>query len=59
MSEAGRRSVRFSVGLGIKGGSMSIDEFNSTRWGPRMFAIYKGEKYPIAAMKRMKNDVSV
>lgn len=28
---------------------MGIDEFNSTRWRPRMFAMYKGEKYPIAA----------
>lgn len=28
---------------------MSIDEFHSTRWGCGMFAIYKGEKYPVAA----------
>ena len=28
---------------------MSINEFNNTRWGPKMFATYRGEKYPIAA----------
>ena len=28
---------------------MTIDEFNNTRWGPNMFAIYHGEKYPIVA----------
>jgi len=28
---------------------MSIDEFNSTRWGAGMFAVYQGEKYQIAA----------
>lgn len=28
---------------------MSIEEFNSTKWGGGMFAMYHGEKYPIAA----------
>lgn len=28
---------------------MNINEFGRTKWGPRMFGMYKGEKYPIAA----------
>ena len=28
---------------------MSIDEFNNTKWGPRMFAMYRGERLPIVA----------
>lgn len=27
---------------------MTFDEFDSTNWQAGMFAIYKGEKYPIA-----------
>ena len=28
---------------------MNIDEFNETNWGSGMFAMYNGEKYPVAA----------
>jgi len=35
--------------LGIFGGNMSIDEFNRTKWGCGMFAMYNGEKYPIVS----------